>query len=92
MVKDQAETLRRRQIQWRQSQMNWPTRVISFTSGKGGVGKTHTVVNMGIALARERRNVLILDADLGLANIDVMLGIPVKHTLHDELQGQDDRR
>ena len=51
------------------------TRVISFTSGKGGVGKTNLTVNMAVALAQAGNSVLILDADLGLANIDILLGI-----------------
>lgn len=64
------------------------TRVISFTSGKGGVGKTSSVVNLGIALAREGRSVLLLDADLGLANLDVMLGLKPRWTLLDVLEGR----
>lgn len=64
------------------------TRVISFTSGKGGVGKTHTVVNVGLALAGMGKSVLVLDADLGLANIDVLLGLEVHHTLEDVLCGR----
>lgn len=64
------------------------TRVISFTSGKGGVGKTHSVVNTAIALAREGKSVLILDADLGLANIDVMLGIEPRATIYDVIRGE----
>lgn len=63
------------------------TRVISFTSGKGGVGKTNTVVNLAICLARLGRRVLILDADLGLANIDVMLGITAESNLNDFFNG-----
>jgi flagellar biosynthesis protein FlhG len=63
------------------------TRVISFTSGKGGVGKTHTVVNTAISLASEGYSVLVLDADLGLANVDVLLGVSPRGTLHDVLQG-----
>ncbi len=64
------------------------TRVISFTSGKGGVGKTHTVVNTAISLASQGFSVLILDADLGLANVDVIAGISPKGTLHDVLKGR----
>jgi len=62
------------------------TRVISFTSGKGGVGKTNTVVNVGLALARLGKSVLVLDADLGLANVDIMLGLRPKYTLFDVLE------
>jgi len=64
------------------------TRVISFTSGKGGVGKTNLTVNIGVALARQGNSVLILDADLGLANVDIILGIKPKYTLHDVLRGE----
>jgi len=67
---------------------NQVSRVISFTSGKGGVGKTSVVVNLGIALADMGRSVLLLDADLGLANIDVMLGLQPKYTLLDLFEGR----
>ena len=63
------------------------TRVISVTSGKGGVGKTHTVTNLGISLASQGYTVLVLDADLGLANVDVLLNLKPKGTLHDVLKG-----
>lgn len=64
------------------------TRVMSFTSGKGGVGKTHTVVNVGVSLASQGLSVLVLDADLGLANVDVVAGVSPKGTLHDVLNGR----
>ena len=64
------------------------TRVMSFTSGKGGVGKTTSMVNVGVALAHEGRRVLMLDADLGLANVDVLLGIKPRATLYDLLEGR----
>jgi flagellar biosynthesis protein FlhG len=63
------------------------TRVISVTSGKGGVGKTHTVTNLGISLASLGYSVLVLDADLGLANVDVLLNLKPQGTLHDVLKG-----
>ena len=67
--------------------MSGITRVISFTSGKGGVGKTHTVLNTAIALSQMGRSVLLLDADLGLANVNIMLGIRPSTTIEDVLNG-----
>lgn len=62
--------------------------VLAVTSGKGGVGKTFVSANLGAALVRGGRNVLLLDADLGLANLDIVLGLHPKHTLHDVLTGK----
>lgn len=63
------------------------TRVVSFTSGKGGVGKSNTVINTALALADLGRSVLILDADLGLANIDILCNLTPKKTIQDLLEG-----
>lgn len=63
------------------------TRVISVTSGKGGVGKTNLVSNLALSLSRLGQSVLILDADMGLANIDIMLGLQPKYTIRDVLNG-----
>ncbi len=68
--------------------MNGIARVISVTSGKGGVGKTTMTVNLAVCLARAGKSVLLLDADLGLANVDVMLGLAPHHTLNDVLEGR----
>jgi flagellar biosynthesis protein FlhG len=64
-----------------------PVRVIAITSGKGGVGKTNLAVNIGIALAQTGRRVALLDADLGLANVDILLGIYPKFNLSHLLSG-----
>lgn len=64
-----------------------PTRVIAVTGGKGGTGKTTISVNLGVALAREKKKVLLFDADLGLSNIDVLLGLYPKNTVDDVLSG-----
>ncbi len=57
--------------------------VVSVTSGKGGVGKTNLSVNIAAGLAQEGRKVVLLDADLGLANVDVMLGLtPERNLFH----------
>ncbi len=58
------------------------TQVISITSGKGGVGKTNFTINFGLALVEMGKKVIILDADLGLANIDVVLGITPSYNLY----------
>jgi len=60
-------------------------RVIAVTSGKGGVGKSNIVVNLGLALARLGQKVLLIDADLGLANLDILLGLTPRFTIHDLL-------
>jgi flagellar biosynthesis protein FlhG len=63
-------------------------RIIAVTSGKGGVGKTFISANLAAALARAGRKVLVLDADLGLANLDVVLNLSPKITLHDVFTGK----
>ncbi|MCD6571259.1 MAG: MinD/ParA family protein [Deltaproteobacteria bacterium] len=63
-------------------------RVIAVTSGKGGVGKSNFVLNVGIALTMMGNRVQLLDADLGLANLDVLLGIKVHRNLEDVVMGQ----
>ena len=82
---DQAGTLRNMQSQLdeRAAELQMPmTRVLSITSGKGGVGKTAVVSNVAVALAKQGKKVLIIDADLGLANIDVVLGISPEYNLN----------
>jgi len=64
-----------------------PIQVIAVTGGKGGVGKTNVSVNLGLALTQMERRVTLLDADLGLANVDVLLGLKPRHTLKDVLDG-----
>ena len=63
-------------------------RVISVTSGKGGVGKTNIVANLGYAFAQLGKKVLILDADLGLGNLDVLLGLAPKFNLSHVILGE----
>lgn len=64
-----------------------PVRVIAITSGKGGVGKTNLSVNIGIALAQRGQRVALMDADMGLANVDIVLGIYPKFNLSHVLSG-----
>jgi len=63
-------------------------KVLAITSGKGGVGKTFVSANLAAALAKRGHRVLVLDADLGLANLDVVLNLYPKTTLHDVFTGK----
>jgi flagellar biosynthesis protein FlhG len=65
-----------------------PVQVIAVTGGKGGVGKTSVSVNLATALATSGRRVMLLDGDLGLANIDVFLGLSPRHTMAHVLSGE----
>ena len=69
-----------------------PVQVIAVTGGKGGVGKTNVAVNLSVALADLGRKVVLLDADFGLANVDVLLGLQPTHTLADVMDGECDLR
>ncbi len=64
-----------------------PTRAVAITSGKGGVGKTNMTVNLALALAQRKQRVLVLDADLGLANVDVAMGLLPKYNLAHVIRG-----
>ena len=63
-------------------------RVVAVTSGKGGVGKTNVTANLAVALAHLGRRVMVLDADLGLGNLDVLLGLTPSFSLADVLSGK----
>lgn len=78
---DQAEQLRK--LVKKQERQQSAARVITVTSGKGGVGKTSIAVNLAIQMKRLGKRVIILDADFGLANIEVMLGIRPQYNLAD---------
>ncbi|HHJ12725.1 MAG TPA: MinD/ParA family protein, partial [Chromatiales bacterium] len=58
-----------------------PVRVIAVASGKGGVGKTNVSVNLSVRMAQQGKRVLLMDADLGLANVDLMLGLKPQFNL-----------
>ena len=88
---DQAGTLRNMQEQLdnNAAEINMPaTRVLSITSGKGGVGKTAVVSNIAVTLAKQGKKVLIIDADLGLANVDVVLGLAPPYNLNHFFNGE----
>ncbi|HEY3730262.1 MAG TPA: MinD/ParA family protein [Steroidobacteraceae bacterium] len=65
-----------------------PVQVIAVTGGKGGTGKTAVSVNLATALARAGRHTMLLDGDLGLANVDVLLGLTPRCTLEQLLSGE----
>lgn len=64
-----------------------PAHVFAITSGKGGVGKTNVVANLAAALTLARKRVMVMDADLGLANLDLFLGVSPQYTLADFFAG-----
>jgi flagellar biosynthesis protein FlhG len=81
MIEDQASSLRK----MNQSRL---IKVIAVTGGKGGVGKTNVTLNTAISLAQQGKRVMVLDADLGLANVDVLLGLRVEKNLSHVLSGE----
>lgn len=98
-MRDQADRLRQVIDNLKSKQPNSQTaqagapvgrtaRVITITSGKGGVGKTNVTINLAIALSEQGLRVVILDADFGLANIDVLFGIIPKFTLVDVIRNK----
>ncbi|OEU57596.1 MAG: flagellar synthesis regulator FleN [Desulfuromonadales bacterium C00003096] len=72
----------------RQKKRNKDVRIIAITSGKGGVGKTNIAANFAYIFSKMGKRVLLLDADTGLANIDVILGITPKYSLFHVLHGE----
>lgn len=84
---DQAANLRRLVLE-KKPDGSSATRTIVITSGKGGVGKTSLSVSLAIAIAQDGKSVTLLDADLGLANINVILGIIPKYNLYHVIKGK----
>lgn len=78
---DQAEGLRRMRARK-------PVKVIAIASGKGGVGKTNVAVNLAVALAQQGAKPLLFDADLGLGNVDVLLGLSPRYNLSHVISGE----
>ncbi len=93
-MNNQADKLRqmaldvKNQIEKEMAQGFNHTRVIVVTSGKGGVGKSTLALNIALSLCDRDKKVILMDADLGLANIDIMLGLLPKYNLHHVVQGK----
>ena len=88
MSRDQASRLRTMaQGQPTESPL-FAARVVAITSGKGGVGKTNVVAGLALALAQQGQRVVVMDADFGLANLDILLGLSPKYTLEHVLRGE----
>lgn len=80
---DQAQQLRNIIKKQELEPPHTDARVITVTSGKGGVGKTSVSVNLAITLSKMGKKVILLDADFGLANIEIMLGVRPRYNLAD---------
>jgi flagellar biosynthesis protein FlhG len=90
---DQAAGLRQNEPSWDTTRVAVSRRMsprlsLAITSGKGGVGKTQLAANLGVALAQRGLRTLLLDADLGLAGLDLALGLKPEFTLQDVLEGK----
>ncbi len=86
MIFDQAERLRN-MVRERVNRREHSAHVIAFGSGKGGCGKTNITLNLGLLLSRKGKKVLLYDADINLANIDVLFGITPKFRFLDFVRG-----
>ena len=88
MSSDQASRLRTMAQGQRTEAPLFAARVVAITSGKGGVGKTNVVAGLALSLAQQGQRVVVMDADFGLANLDILLGLSPKYTLEHVLRGE----
>ena len=85
---DQANQLRAMAKQQEAEPSLFSSRVMAIASGKGGVGKTNVVAGLAMTLAQMGQRVVVLDADFGLANLDILLGLTPQYTLEHVLRGE----
>ncbi|MGL4452550.1 MAG: MinD/ParA family protein [Sarcina sp.] len=88
---DQAQALRNLMMAkegMKEVSVESKAKVITITSGKGGVGKSNIVVNLAITLSRNGKKVLIFDADIGMGNDDIILGVYPEYNVYDVIQGR----
>ena len=88
MNMDQAARLRTLTQGQQPASPLFAARVVAITSGKGGVGKTNVVAGLALSLAQLGQRVVVMDADFGLANLDILLGLSPKYTLEHVLRGE----
>lgn len=81
-MRDQAENLRQRLV----NQYRQPAKTIAVVSGKGGVGKSNITINTALSLALKGKKVLIFDFDIGMGNINVLIGTDTKNTISDYIE------
>ncbi|RKD24685.1 cobyrinic acid a,c-diamide synthase [Ammoniphilus oxalaticus] len=82
-MSDQAQHLREFMKRRQNDQQRKPTRVLAVTSGKGGVGKSNFTINFGLSLVELGQKVVIIDLDLGMANINILLGLTPRYSMMD---------
>ena len=87
-MRDQAERLRELSRQMAYPDVSMNARVIAVASGKGGVGKSNFAANLAIQMCKLGKRAVIIDADFGLANIEILLGVAPKHSVSDVLVGK----
>jgi len=85
---DNASNLKTTPTEQQKEDTLFQSRVIAITSGKGGVGKTNVVAGLAMSLGKAGQRVVVMDADFGLANVDILLGLSPKHTLEHVLRGE----
>ena len=88
MMKNNSNKTKENNFKGNEKDTDSQTRVIAVASGKGGVGKTNLSVNLGYALSEMDKNVLVMDADIGMANVDILMGLTSTYSLKHVMEGK----